>query len=81
MKIEVLGSGCARCHELERRVKDAVQKTGVSASVEHIYDIQKIIARSIFSTPALAIDGKTVVSGRIPSVEELVEILTKKWPL
>lgn len=78
MKIEVLGSGCARCQELERRVKEAVEKTGVSASVEHVYDIQKIIARSIFSTPALAINGKTMVSGRLPSVEEIAEMLTKK---
>ena len=78
MKIEVLGSGCFKCQELERRVKEAVKNSGVDATVEHIYDIQKIIQRSVFSTPALAIDGKVIFSGRIPSIEELSKIISGK---
>ena len=74
MKIEVLGSGCSKCQELERRVK----KSGIAADVEHIYDLQKIIQRSVFSTPALAIDGKVVFSGRIPSIEELSKMISGK---
>ena len=78
MKIEVLGSGCFKCQELERRVKEAVKKSGADATVEHIYDIQKIVQRSIFSTPALAIDGKVVLTGKIPTVEELAEMISGK---
>ena len=78
MKIEILGSGCPKCKELERRAREAVKKSGIAADVEHIYDLQKIIQRSVFSTPALAIDGKVIFSGRIPSIEELSKIISGK---
>ena len=77
MKIEIFGTGCPKCIELEKRVKTAVQKTGIAAEVEHVYDLNKIIERNIFSTPALAIDGKVLVSGKIPSVEEIEKLLKK----
>jgi len=75
MKIEVCGSGCNKCAELEKRAKEAVAIAGIDATVEHVYDINKIIERGIFMTPALVIDGKTVASGKIPSVEEIVNFL------
>jgi small redox-active disulfide protein 2 len=75
MKIEILGSGCPKCKELESRVKEAVKKAGLDALVEHVYDIDKIIKMGAFSTPAMAIDGKIVLSGRLPTVKELVAIL------
>jgi small redox-active disulfide protein 2 len=78
MKIEILGSGCPKCKELERRTREAVKKSGVAADVEHIYDLQKIIQRSVFSTPALVIDGKVIFSGRVPSIEELSKMLSGK---
>jgi len=77
MKIQVLGTGCPKCGELEKRVKDAVAKAGAKATVEHVYDVEKIIAMNIFSTPALAIDGEVVFSGRVPGVDELVKIIEK----
>ena len=78
MKIEVLGSGCAKCGELEKRVREAVRKTGVAAEVTHVYDLNEIIKRNVFSTPALAIDGKIVLSGRLASAEELTKIIKQK---
>ena len=54
MKIEVCGSGCSKCAELEKRAKEAVALTGIDATVEHVYDMGKIIERGIFMTPALA---------------------------
>lgn len=75
MKIEILGSGCPKCKQLEERANEAVKKAGLNASVEHVYDIDKIIAMGVFSTPAMAVDGKVVLSGRLPSVNELVAIL------
>ena len=77
MKIEVCGSGCSKCAELEKRVKEAVVATGTSATVEHVYDMDKIIERGIFMTPALLIDGKTVASGKIPNVEEIASLLRR----
>lgn len=77
MKIEVCGSGCSKCAELEKRAKEAVEMTGAIATVEHVYDMGKIIERGIFMTPALLIDGKTVASGKIPRVEEIAALLRR----
>ncbi len=75
MKIEVLGSGCPKCAELERRVKEAVLKAGAKAEVTHVYDFDEIVRRNVISTPALAIDGKVVFAGRLPAVEEILGLL------
>jgi len=77
MKIEVCGSGCSKCAELEKRAKEAISVAGIDATVEHVYDMSKIIERGIFMTPALVIDGKTMASGKIPSVEEIVSFLRR----
>jgi len=77
MKIEVCGSGCSKCAELEKRAKEAIAIAGLDATVEHVYDMTKIIERGIFMTPALVIDGKTMASGKIPSVEEIVNFLRR----
>jgi len=77
MKVEVCGSGCSKCAELEKRAKEAVAIAGIDATVEHVYDMTKIIERGIFMTPALVIDGKTVASGKIPSVQEIVSFLRR----
>jgi small redox-active disulfide protein 2 len=75
MKIEVLGTGCPKCVELEKRVKEAVKLTGVKAEITHVYDVSKIIERNVFATPALVIDGKVVLAGKIPTVQELTVML------
>jgi len=75
MKIEVLGTGCPKCVELEKRVKEAVKLTGVKAEITHVYDVSKIIERNVFVTPALVIDGKVVLAGKIPTVQELTVML------
>lgn len=75
MKIEICGSGCSKCAELEKRAKEAVAIAGKDATVEHVYDMTRIIERGIFMTPALVIDGKTLTSGKIPSVDEIVNSL------
>lgn len=71
MDIKVLGPGCARCVDLERKTRRAIDEMGVAANVEKISDIQKIIAYHIMATPGLVIDGKVKCAGRIPSVEEI----------
>ncbi len=76
MKIVVLGPGCPRCHEVEKRAKTALAELGIAADVEKISDIRKIMDFNILSTPGLVIDGKVVCSGKIPRLEEI-----KAWIL
>jgi len=71
MKIIVLGPGCPRCHEVERRTINALAGLGVAADVEKVSDIKKIMEFDILGTPGLVIDGKIVCSGRIPRLEEI----------
>lgn len=71
MKIVILGPGCPRCHEVEKRAINALAELGVAADVEKVSDIKKIMAYDILSTPGLVIDGKVVCSGKIPRLEEI----------
>jgi len=75
MKIEILGTGCLRCKNLEANVKMAVEKAGKRAEVIKVTDIKEILAYGIMGTPALVIDGKVMAQGRIPSVDEIVKML------
>jgi small redox-active disulfide protein 2 len=75
MKIEILGSGCARCHAVEKNVKLAVDKLQIQADVEHIYDPKEFARRGVLFTPAVVVNGITKASGKIPTVEELMEWL------
>jgi small redox-active disulfide protein 2 len=75
IKIEVLGTGCQKCKTLEALVKEAVVPYGDKYCVVKVEDMQQIISYGITSTPGLVIDGKVVVSGRLPSVEEIKTFL------
>jgi small redox-active disulfide protein 2 len=77
MEIKVLGTGCTKCKTLEKLTRDAVTESGISAEIEKVEDIYKIMSYGVMSTPALVINQKVVVSGRVPSVAELKDILTK----
>jgi small redox-active disulfide protein 2 len=74
MEIRILGPGCPRCHEVEKRTMDALIELNVAADVQKVTDIKKIMEYKIFSTPGLVINGKVKCSGRVPSQEEL-----KRW--
>jgi small redox-active disulfide protein 2 len=76
MKIEILGTGCAKCHKLEEMVKLAVQETGIDANIGHVKDMRRIMAYGILTTPALVIDGQVKTSGKIPSLEEIKKIIS-----
>ena len=75
MKIEVLGTGCAKCRTLYENVKKAVEESGKSAEIIKIEEIQKIMAYGVMSTPALVVDGVVKFSGRTASVAEIKEVL------
>ncbi len=71
MEIRILGPGCPRCGEVEKRVINVLAELNVAAAVEKITDIKKIMSFGIIATPGLVIDGKIVSSGRLPRVEEI----------
>ena len=71
MKIIILGPGCPRCHEVEKRTINALAELGIAADVEKVSDIKRIMEFNILSTPGLVVDGKVVCSGRIPRLEEI----------
>ncbi|MBP1761558.1 MAG: hypothetical protein H6Q64_1100 [Firmicutes bacterium] len=75
MKIEVLGSGCARCNQLEKDVINALAELDIAADVSKVKDISKIMAYKVMSTPALVIDGQVKIAGRVPSKKELHNII------
>jgi len=77
MEIKILGTGCSRCKALEKTTLEAVSELNLDASIEKVEDIQKIMEYGIMSTPGLVIDGKVVLSGRLPKIDELKEILTR----
>lgn len=77
MVIKVLGTGCPRCKALEKATRDAVTEMGIQATIEKVEDIVKIMNYGIMHTPALVINEKVVISGRVPSVTEIKEVLSK----
>jgi small redox-active disulfide protein 2 len=77
MNIKVLGTGCPKCKALEQAARNAVAEMAVSADIEKVEDIVNIMGYGIMHTPALVIDGKVAVSGRVPSVAEIKEIISK----
>jgi len=75
MRIEVLGSGCARCKRQAQVAERVVKELGIEAEIVKVEDISEIIDRGVMMTPALFIDGKLRSSGRIVEVEELKRML------
>jgi small redox-active disulfide protein 2 len=76
MKIEVLGTGCAKCKTLYENAKKAVEESGTAAEIVKIEDIPKIMAYGVMSTPALVIDGQVKFSGKLASVAEIKGMLS-----
>ncbi len=77
MKIEILGTGCAKCKSLAKNVEKAVLETGVQAEVVKVDNIKEIMDRGVMMTPALYIDGESKLVGRTATVEEIKKMLKK----
>jgi len=73
--IQVLGSGCPTCKKLFELTKQAVREVGLKTEVEYLTDIQKIIDMGMMSSPVLAINGKAVLAGQLPSLGKIKEII------
>jgi small redox-active disulfide protein 2 len=77
MKIQVLGTGCSKCNELMSRTVNAVNELGLDVEVEKVSDINEIVAFGIMTIPALLVDGKVLVRGNVPKLNDLKEIIKK----
>lgn len=75
MIIKILGMGCSNCKNLEKATRNAVAELDIDADIEKVEDIQKIMGYGVMSTPALVINEKVALYGRVPGVPELKEII------
>jgi small redox-active disulfide protein 2 len=75
MEIKVLGPGCPKCKTLEKATREVVEKNNIDATISKVEDIMDIMAFGVMSTPALVVDGKVVVKGRVPSNDEIAKLL------
>ncbi|MBI2988242.1 MAG: TM0996/MTH895 family glutaredoxin-like protein [Deltaproteobacteria bacterium] len=77
MKIQIAGPGCPRCKSTEENVFNACAELDLPADISHVYDVKEFAKLGVRLTPAVIVDGKIVVSGKVPRVEELKKILSE----
>lgn len=75
MNIKILGSGCANCKKLQAITEEVVKEMGIAPTIEKVEDIQKIMGYGVMRTPALVVNEKVKVSGKIPSKDEIKKYL------
>lgn len=76
MKLQILGTGCAKCNALTQATETAAKSLGIPYELEKVTSLQQIMLFGVMTTPALVVDGKVKVSGKVPSVEEIKKLLT-----
>ncbi|MDX9902494.1 MAG: thioredoxin family protein [Bacteroidales bacterium] len=76
MEIKILGPGCPKCKTLEKLTYEVVEQNGIEATVSKVEDIVAIMNYGVMTTPALVVNEKVVLKGRLPSAEELKKLLT-----
>ncbi len=77
MEIKVLGTGCAKCKQLEKTVRAAVDEMGLDATVEKVTELTDIMEYGLMSTPGLVVDGEVRLAGRLPKLAEVKSILER----
>ena len=79
--VKILGSGCAKCEELEAETRKALAESGLPVEIEHVRDFKRIAQYGVMQTPALVVNGKVVFSGKVLKKEEIKPYLqTMKMP-
>ena len=74
-KIQILGTGCAKCFKLVETAETAAKALGLEYQIEKITDLQKIMEFGVMMTPALVVDGVVKVSGKVPTMEEIKRMI------
>lgn len=75
--IKILGTGCPKCKQTEAIVRQAVEEKGLPIAIEKVEDIMAIMAYQVLSTPAVVIDEEVKIKGRVPSLSEVLELLSQ----
>ena len=78
MEIKVVGPGCARCHELHRRVINACAALDLDADIQYVTDIKRFPELGVMFTPAMLVDGAMAVQGKLPELEEIKTLLAAR---
>ncbi len=77
MEIKILGTGCAKCKKLEELTRDVVIQNGIQATIIKVDDITEIMRYGVISTPAMVVNEKVEIKGRVPTAEEIKEVLLR----
>jgi small redox-active disulfide protein 2 len=77
MEIKILGTGCPKCKSLEKLTREVVDQNHIDATVSKVEDIVEIMKYGVMTTPALVVNGKVELKGRVPSSDEIKQILTR----
>jgi len=77
MEIKILGTGCPKCKSLEKITREVVEQNNISATITKVEDIMDIMNYGVMSTPALVVNEKVEIKGRIPSSDEIINVLKK----
>jgi small redox-active disulfide protein 2 len=77
MEIKILGTGCPKCKTLEKMTREVVEQNGINATISKVEDIVEIMKYGVMTTPALVINGKVEIKGRVPSSDEIKQLLTR----
>jgi small redox-active disulfide protein 2 len=77
MNIKILGTGCSKCKTLEKLTREVVEQNGIDATITKVEDIMEIMKYGIMTTPALVVDERVEIKGRIPSLDEIKKVLIK----
>jgi len=77
MEIKILGTGCAKCKTVEKLTREVVAKYGFEATITKVEDLTEIMKYRIMATPAIVVNEKVEIKGRVPTAEEIREVLTK----
>lgn len=75
MNIKILGTGCARCHQLEKTTREVVKELSIDVTVEEVNDMRQIMTYNILTTPGLVINERVVSSGKVPSKAEVNQLI------
>jgi small redox-active disulfide protein 2 len=75
VKIQIVGPGCPRCDATERNVFNACAELELAADISHVRDVRQFAALGVVMTPAVLVDGRVVVAGKVPTVDELKALL------
>ena len=75
MEIKVIGEGCEKCDKLYENTCSAVKELGLEASIDKVEDLMDIVRLGVMTTPSVMLDGKLIISGRVPKVKEIIKLL------